>query len=144
MKDDNFATIQKMRKVDGLRLAIVGSRKIDTTQAEEIIRAQWKVIGKHFKKQLSWPPVAIIAGDEKGVGRAAQNLAHELSGCSAFRFLPDWITYGKDHASYMRANLLVQEADALLLIWSGKGKDLREVRRLFRVRLKPVLEIEFS
>jgi hypothetical protein len=135
--DNNWDEIQKLRKLEGFKLAICGSRHLDPKVVEGIIRDHWKQACGYFKAL----PIAIVSGGAKGVDTAAANLAHELTGRLAFIMYADWISYGKSAGPSRNIDIALN-VHGLMLIWDGKSRGSRHMKSCMEVREKPVFEIE--
>ena len=100
-----------------MRVIIAGSRTIfDYNQV------------KSFIQSLNLNIKQIISGSCKGVDLLGERFAEE-NNIEKVVFKPEWGKYG-DKAGPIRNEKMAQYADALILIWDGKSKGSKNMKKL--------------
>lgn len=119
-------------------LAVLGSHQFDAGKLAEAMRRRWST----FTTVVGFEPVRIVTGcAPSGAEKAARMVARDVTGRLAVVFHRAEITYGRGPAEQMRDVLLAQEADALLVLTTGR-KVCAHARDRFRGHGKKVHEIE--
>jgi hypothetical protein len=133
---DIVAELRAMKKP--CLLAVLGTHNVDASVLRSAVAAQWSRISGMF----GFRPARLMTGCA-GVGteKATRLVAKSVTGELAVVFHRAEVTYGKKVAEEMRDLLLAQEADALLLVTTGK-KVCQHARERFGSRGKRVFEIE--
>lgn len=127
-----FDIVADLKKVKGFKLAVLGSHNVDAkTLASALPEAIQQVLNNDWKD-----PLLVMTGCAPvGVEKAVRLAAKEMTGRSAVVFHRAETVYGPKKAEQMRDVLLAQEADALLIISSGK-KTCKHARDRFSSRMK--------
>lgn len=112
-----------------MKLIIAGSRTI---------KIYWKDIDGLIPLTIYSSITEIISGGALGVDSAGEAWARQKS-IKITRFLPDWNTYGKK-AGPLRNIEMAKYADALLLIWDGKSRGSRHMKKSILDLNKPFYE----
>lgn len=121
-------------------LAVLGSRNVDAGVLADAMRTQWP----QFAAPIGFDPIRLMTGcAEAGVEKAARLAAKSITGKLAVVFHRAEVTYGKKPADEMMASLIAQEADALLILTTGKPI-CAFARSRFIAWNKKVYEIEIS
>jgi hypothetical protein len=89
----------------------------------------------------------VVSGGARGVDRLGERWARE-HGIAIRQFLPDWNTHGKS-AGFIRNDLMVKYADALICIWDGTSRGTKHTldqakRKGLKVYLKRTDKIDLS
>lgn len=93
-----------------MRVAIVGSRKIEVSNLE-----------KYLPQNIT----EIVSGGAKGVDSCARKYAQEHN-IKLTEFLPDYAKYGR-YAPLRRNITIIEYADIVLAFWDGKSRGTKFV-----------------
>ena len=104
-----------------MKIAVIGSRGINTSEAKETIREALVEMGCK----------EVISGGAMGVSLLAEEVAKEEN-YKLEVHKPDYKTYGKK-APHVRSSIMMKSCDRVLALWDGKSKgtghELTKARR---------------
>lgn len=120
-------------------LAVLGSHNVPAGQVAASLRERWPAV----MAMIGFEPVRLLTGCAPvGVEKAARIVAKTVTGKLAIVFHRAELVYGVKAAEQMRDGLIVQEANALLLLSVRLGKGMKNIRYLFPANGKKIHEIE--
>lgn len=93
-----------------MKIAVIGSRSINTNEAKEIIREKLKAMGC----------TKVISGGSMGVSLLAEEIAKEEN-YELEVHKPNYSTYGKK-APHVRSSLMINNCQLVLCLWDGVSK----------------------
>lgn len=133
-----FEIVEELRKIEGLKLAVLGSHNLNVNDTHKAIVDHWSEI----TELVGEDPERLLTGCRpSGSEKAVRLAAKEVTGKLAVVFHRADVTYSPKMAQEMMVNLLAQEADALLVLSNGSPV-CAEARSRFIARNKKVYEIE--
>lgn len=133
-----FDICADLRKISGLKLAVLGSRRLEAKDVRSMLIDQRSTICELVGAE----PRRLVTGDlEVGAEKGVRLAAKEFTGKRPVVFHRAEMTYGKKGAENMLYQVLTQHTDALLLLTVGKTI-CDDAVYLFKANRKKVYEVE--